>query len=155
MYEKKVITLEEAMKAMDAMLKEAAKIPDIPYAIAIVDNRGELVCCAKQDGCQKFRIDMAIRKARTSAQFRRSTRELEEGLKQSPEGLTISMFGSEYTTIPGGEAIYRPGGEEKGTGEYPREVYGAIGTSGRPAVEDEELAQLGVKIIQDILWPEK
>ena len=80
-------------------------------------------------------------------------RELEKLLKA--EGFDISMFGHEYTTIPGGEPVFDPRGESKGTGESPHEVIGAVGTSGRLSAEDEEIALIGVKVLQDILWPEK
>jgi len=153
MYQKKVIKLETAMKGLETMLKEAAKDPDRPMAIAIVDNRGEMVCFARQDGCQLHRNKMAFRKAYTAAHMRRSVRELDRLLKE--ENFDISMFGPEYTTIPGGEPIYDPRVVSKGTGESPREVVGAVGTSGRLSAEDEQIALLGVKVLQDILWPGK
>jgi uncharacterized protein GlcG (DUF336 family) len=152
MYQKKVIKLETALKGMEAMLQAASKDPDRPMAIAIVDNRGEMVCFARQDGCQLHRNKMAFRKAYTAAHMRRSVRELDKLLKA--EDFDISMFGPEYTTIPGGEPVFDPRDESKGTGESPREVIGAIGTSGRLSAEDEEIALIGVKVLQDILWPE-
>jgi uncharacterized protein GlcG (DUF336 family) len=47
--------------------------------------------------------------------------------------------------IPGGVLLR----EEDGT------IVGAVGTSGRTAEEDEELAQIGAKVYQDILKQKK
>ncbi|MEW6669587.1 MAG: heme-binding protein [Thermodesulfobacteriota bacterium] len=155
MYQKNVLTLKTAMKGMEAMLQEAAKDPSTPFAIAIVDNCGELICFARQDGCQQFRNEMAIKKAYTAAQFRRSTRkQVEEGFK--PEGLDLTMFGlgDRYTTIAGGVPILKPGEEGKKVGQW-RDACGAIGTSGARQDGDERIAMLGLKFIQDILWPKE
>ena len=155
MYQKNVLTLATAMKGMDAMLQEAAKDPSRPFAVAIVDNCGEVICFARQDGCQQFRNEMAIKKAYTAAQFRRSTRkQWEEGFK--PEGLDLTMFNlsTNYTTIAGGVPILKPGEEGKGVGQW-RDACGAIGTSGARQDEDERIALVGLKAIQDILWPRK
>jgi hypothetical protein len=42
-YQRSVLSLDEAHKAMDRMLQEAFKAPDRPVAIAICDDQGELI----------------------------------------------------------------------------------------------------------------
>jgi uncharacterized protein GlcG (DUF336 family) len=155
MYEERGIGLDEAMKVMEAMIQEAKKERSKPMAICIVDQRGEIVCSARMDGCQAFRPKMAFKKAYTAAQYRKSTRELGEVLKA--QGLTIGDFALENTTlIRGGEVIFKPG-EKAGalTETWIYQIVGAIGTSGGTAIEDEVLAKFGQKVAQSILWPEK
>ena len=50
-YQKTVLSLDDAQKAMDRMLQEARKNPQRPVAIAIVDDAGELVSFARMDKC--------------------------------------------------------------------------------------------------------
>lgn len=152
MIKKNSISIDDAFKAMEAMLKEASKDPTRPFAIAIVDNCGELILFAKQDGAQKFREEMAIKKAYTSAQFRRTTKAQQtEGF--DPEGLNLGMFnlGTKFTTIPGGVPILKPGDENKELGQY-RETVGAIGTSGARGDEDERIAMIGAKVLNEMVW---
>ncbi|MDP2917055.1 MAG: heme-binding protein [Dehalococcoidia bacterium] len=152
MYEEKVISLDDALKAMGAMLQEVKKDPNKRWGIAILDNRGELILFLRQDGARQFRSDMAIKKAYTAAIFRRNTHAQGEELKS--QHLDVSMFGSEYTAVPGGEPVLKPGDEKKGRGDW-RECAGAVGTSGAAAAEDERIAQLGAKVLQDLMWPSK
>src|SRR5579863_2632580 len=58
-YEKPVLGLEEARKAMAAMLEEALKTPDRPIAIAICDDQGELVAFARMDRCAPLPLTIA------------------------------------------------------------------------------------------------
>jgi len=50
-YQRSVLSLDEAHKAMDRTLQEAFKAPDRPVAIAICDDQGELVTFARMDKC--------------------------------------------------------------------------------------------------------
>lgn len=149
MYEEKVISLDDALKAMDAMLKEVKKDPNKRWGIAILDNRGEPVLTIRQDGARQFRSEMAFKKAYTAAIFRRSTRAQTEELKG--QGFDVSNFGAQYTGVPGGEPVLKPGDETKGRGDW-RECAGAVGTSGAAATEDERVAQLGAKVLRDLIW---
>ena len=156
MYQRKALSLEEARKAMEAMLEVAAKdFPTFRGAYAIVDERGELICFAKQDNAAPWRTEMAIKKAYSSAQWANSTYDIRMKAFK-PEGLDITKFnlGTKYTPIAGGVPITKPGDDVKDIWQY-REVVGAIGTSVGPELEDERLGLVGVKVIQDILWPAK
>ena len=149
MYQRKVISLVEAKIAVEAAIQEASKKPDRPMAVAVVDDRGELICLERMDEAQKLYGDMAYRKANTAAQFRRDTRELQERLKTIGYSLSDG-FGAPYTVVPGGLPIAK-----EGTPPFSPEVYGGIGASGRTADEDEAIAKAGLKAIQNILWPSK
>ena len=151
MYERQVLGLDEAQKAVQAMIEEAKapKGSSLPMSVAITDYEGHLICLARMDGSRDFNVSMAIRKAYTAAQWRRNTTAVGEVMQRNKWNLT--EFGTEYTVVPGGVAIVKPG-EEKVYGA----TYGAIGVGGRvPAAEDEAIALVGLKAIQDALWPSK
>jgi uncharacterized protein GlcG (DUF336 family) len=144
MYERKVLGLEEVLKAVNTMIKAVPK-GSRPISIAVMDDRGDPICLARMDKAHGFTNEMAMRKAYTSARRRIDTSKLGKHLKES--GWGIGDIGPDYTVIPGGIAIVKPDEDT---------VYGSIGISGRiPASEDEEIALIGLKTLQDTLWPLK
>ena len=73
-FQKPVLSLEEARRAMDRMLQEAhQKFQNRPLAIAIVDDQGELVSFARQDRCAPQPPLIARKKAYTAARTRSNT----------------------------------------------------------------------------------
>ena len=73
-FQKPVLSLEEARRAMDRMLQEAQqKFQNRPVAIAIVDDQGELVSFARQDRCAPQPPTIARKKAYTAARTRSNT----------------------------------------------------------------------------------
>src|SRR5260221_2824629 len=71
------ISMEAAKKAMAAAEAEAAK-NNWAMAIAIVDTGGHLVMLHRLDNTQIGSVRVAEGKARTSAEFRRPTKALED-----------------------------------------------------------------------------
>jgi len=139
-YERKVLGLEEVLKAVQAMIQAVPK-GSRPISVAVMDDRGDLICLARMDGAHGFTNELALRKAYTSARRRIDTNKLGKHLQES--GWSTADFGTDYTVIPGGIVIVKPGEET---------VYGSIGISGRiPASEDEEIALIGLKVLQDSL----
>lgn len=141
MLERKVMGLKEAQIAVEAMIKEIPKGDSRPISICVMDHEASILMMVKTDGAHEFNNRMAIRKAYSSAHWRRSTRALEEmsGRLKWP----LQEFGSEWTMVYGGEPIIDP---KDGT------AYGAIGVAGRiPAADDEAIAKVGVKAILDTL----
>ena len=144
MYDRKVLGLEEVLASVRAMI-EAVPKGTRPISVAVMDDGGDLICLARMDKSHGFTNELAIRKAYTSARRRIDTSKLGKHLKDC--GWSIADLGTSYTVIPGGIVITEPGGET---------VYGSIGVSGRiPASEDEEIALIGLKALQDILWASK
>jgi uncharacterized protein GlcG (DUF336 family) len=143
MRDKKVLGLAEAQVAIQAMIEEAIKDPGKPMAIAIADDRGDIVSFVRMDGALVLYGKMAIKKAYTSAMMRRNTRAGIERRQKQVWGM-LEPVRDEFTLIPGGVVITEPGETV---------VYGGIGASGRAADEDETLALVGLKALQDFLWP--
>lgn len=144
MYDMKVLGLEEVQKAVETMIKEVSK-QIRPASITVVDKVGDLIMLVRTDGARPYNNEMSIRKAYTSARAQRDTSVIGEQWKE--RGWSTSDFGTQYTTVPGGVAIVKPG-----EGSF----YGGIGVAGLiPAAADEAVAKTGLKTIQDALWPSK
>jgi uncharacterized protein GlcG (DUF336 family) len=134
-FEESVIGLDEALKAMLAMLEQAMKEPERPIAIAIVDANGKLVQYARMDRCRSLPQQIAFKKAYTAAIMRSDTAALAERFQSM--GRNISDFGDpNMLALQGGVLIQRPGDEA---------CLGAVGVSGLSAQEDEDLARVGVQ----------
>ena len=154
MYQTAVLGIDEARGALDAMIEECKKEKYWPYGcFAIVDVYGELICFGRMDGAVKQGVTMAIRKAYTSAIWGRSTGAFGKMIDAKKFRRGPSNYGPEYTTILGGVAIIRP--EGKSLRYATPYCIGAIGaaTTG-PGELDEAVAMVGLKHIENKLWPE-
>jgi len=143
MYDKKVLGLTEAEVAFRAIIGGALKDPDSPVAVAVADDRGDIITLTRMTGASWYYAEMATKKAYTAAKLRRDIRKSLELRKGKTWGM-YDALGSGMTMIPGGVAITEPGRTV---------VYGAIGVSGRSDDEDEALAFIGLKAMQAFLWP--
>jgi glc operon protein GlcG len=131
--DQKNITLEAAKKvATDAVAY--AKANNAPGgSIAIVDNGGNLVYLERLDNTFAASADVAIEKAKTSAQFKAPSKKLEDAVNNGRNALiTVGR-----TFLQGGIPIM-----------YNGQVIGAIGVSGAAsAAQDEEIAIAGSKAV--------
>jgi glc operon protein GlcG len=128
------ISLEEAKKAMAAAEAEAAK-NNWAMAIAIVDAGGNLVMLHRMDDTQIGSIRVAEGKARTSVEFRRPTKALEDAAG-SGGGVGLRMLTLGATIAEGGVPIIIDG-----------KVIGAIGASGGASQQDAQVAKAGAEAI--------
>lgn len=135
-YQRPVLSLGEAQKAMERMLQEASKAPDRPVAIAICDDQGELIAFARMDKCAPLPLSIARKKAFTAARTRADTKAFADRLKSM--GRSISDLGEpNLLAIQGGVAIMAADGSP----------LGGIGVSGLAAEEDEAIARIGLGVI--------
>jgi glc operon protein GlcG len=136
-YQKPVLSLEEARRAMDHMLQEVhQKFQNRPVAIAIVDDQGELVSFARQDRCAPQPLIVARKKAYTAARTRTDTKVYADRLKS--QGRSATEFGDpNLLAAQGGVVITGP----------ENTVLGGIGVSGLSAEEDEQIAKVGLQAI--------
>lgn len=108
-------------------------------AIAVADAHGELIAFLRLDGCKLPSLHIAINKAFTAA--REGAESKVVGLRSRQEGFPMTNFGDlRYTAWGGGVPL-----------TYQGKVIGAVGVSGVPEEEDMALAQLGVKIFEQIV----
>ena len=136
-YQKPVLSLEEARRAMDRMLQEVQQsFQNRPVAIAIVDDQGELVSFARQDRCAPQPPIVARKKAYTAARTRTDTKAYADRLRS--QGRSATEFGDpNLLAAQGGVVITGP----------ENAVLGAIGVSGLSAEEDEQIAKVGLQAI--------
>ena len=137
------ITLEEAKKITEAMLKFASEIkPGRPSSFAVVDEAGVLVCFVRMDGGSSLGARVSVNKAYTAIDWKRDTKDIQKIFFSGEAKRDVAWFGEpRHAPIPGGVLLKATNGN----------IVGAVGTSGRTADEDEELAQVGVTTYQDIL----
>jgi uncharacterized protein GlcG (DUF336 family) len=158
MYFKGSVGLDEALGAIQAMLEAIKRQPDKYWqraSLAIVDEGGNLVAFAKMDGLTMMTQDVAIRKARTAAAWRRNVEEVNDLLKTRDWGMT-DFLPTGATRIPGGVAIVdpkEPPPQSVNHNSYRDSCIGAIGVSMAGTWrEDLEIATIGLRYIQNKIW---
>lgn len=151
MYEIKSVGLAEAEVAGKAIIEEASKKGG-PVVAAIVAPDGYLVYLARMDKAPWHAVHMAIKKAYSAARMRSNTRNTGEYIKKNEWVDTGSSHGNDITLVPGGVNIAEPADGTPRSGPL-RSSYGGIGVSGRPGDEDEALAFIGLKALQEHVWP--
>ena len=132
MYNKSMISLDQAQAAIKAMIDDYNKDPNRRKVdMAVVDDAGNLLAYARMDRC--LRPTFAIRKAYTSALRSMDTVAFAEQL--STQGRTVVSFGDpQLIAIPGGVVAVKDGA-----------VVGAIGVGGLPSgLDDESIAKAGL-----------
>ena len=135
MYDKSMLSLDQAQNAIKAMIDDYNRDPNRRKVdMAVVDDAGNLLAYARMDRC--LRPTFAIRKAYTSAVRSMDTVAFAEQLRT--QGRTVESFGDpQLVAIPGGVAVMHDGS-----------VVGAIGVGGLPSgLDDEAIAKAGVKAL--------
>ena len=135
MYEKSMISLEQAQAAIEAMIADYNKNTDRRKVdMAVVDDAGNLLAYARMDRC--LRPTFAIRKAYTSAVRGVDTLAFSEQL--ASQNRSIESFGDpQLIAIPGGVVALKSGA-----------VVGAIGVGGLPSgIDDESIAKAGLEAL--------
>lgn len=122
------INLETAKKVATASAAEARK-NSWNVAIAIVDNHGFLVYYEMMDNTQTAGGNVAVEKAKTSAGYRRPSKEFEDNIA-SGRNSVLGLPG--VTPIEGGLPLVVDG-----------KMIGAIGVSGVVAAQDGQIAKAG------------
>jgi glc operon protein GlcG len=122
------VNLETAKKIGSAAIAEAKK-NNWNVAVAVVDNHGFLVYYEMLDDTQTASANVAVEKARTSAMYRRPTKEFEDGIAG---GRTAILGLPGVTPIEGGLPLVVAG-----------KMIGAIGVSGVNSSQDAVVARAG------------
>ena len=139
-----VISLELAKKMADACEAKKATKDWNPINIAIVDSGADLILFRRQDNAFLGSIDIAIKKAISSAMIPRSTRKVGElaygengNLGPRPGIATVDFL----VPFAGGLPIRTESGH----------LLGAIGVSGASSDQDEECAQAAIDAVRGLL----
>ena len=132
MYDKPMLSLEQAQAAITAMIADHNKDSSRRKVdMAVVDDAGNLLAYARMDRC--LRPTFALRKAYTSAVRGMDTLAFSEQLNST--GRSLESFGdSQLIALPGGVVVLKDGA-----------VVGAIGGGGLPSgIDDQSIAQAGL-----------
>lgn len=130
------VSLAQAQGAIDAAIADA-ETRGLRMVIAVVDAGANLVALARMDGAQLVSLDVAIKKARTSALIQAPTAAL--GPLVQPGG---QFYGAEITN----EGLISFGGGLPLAGADGA-VIGAIGVSGSTAEDDAAVAEAGASAL--------
>jgi uncharacterized protein GlcG (DUF336 family) len=121
------LALSDAHRLVTLAVAEAKRLNAPGGAIAVVDTGGHLVALERLDGTFPASAAVAAEKARTSAVFRKPTRDFENAIKN---GRTSLVAVDVMLPLQGGVPIIRDGN-----------VIGAIGVSGAAsAQQDDDIA---------------
>lgn len=131
---KKVLTLAAAKKIAALAYAEAEK-NGWKVVIAVLDDGGHLLYLERMDGAQLASVRVAQDKARSAVLFKRPTKALEEAVTG---GRTVMMKLAGAIPVEGGFPILVAG-----------EMLGAIGVSGVTSAQDSQVAQAGLKALEE------
>jgi glc operon protein GlcG len=132
------LTLDLAEHALRAAQGRAGEL-GTPMTVAVVDEGGRLVLCARADGTGFFTPETARAKAVAAAAFRRSTTELAElAAKGSAFWKTVPVIlEGQALPTPGGTPIVRSG-----------RIIGGIGCGGGTGEQDQQCADAGAAAVK-------
>ena len=129
------LTMDGAKKVAEAAASYA-KANGAAGNIAVVDEGGHLLYFMRLDGSFAAGANVSIGKARTSATFKKPTKEFEDIINQGRFTMTALP---DFTPLQGGVPIVHEG-----------QVVGAIGVSGaKSAQQDEDVAMAGAAAIAE------
>jgi uncharacterized protein GlcG (DUF336 family) len=124
----------EAAEAIVAAAKAEAQAIGQPMNIAVVDAGGHLVAFARMDGSIFASIDIAQRKAYTSAAMKLPTGGLKDVTQPGAPLYGLEHSSGGLVTFAGGIPLPGPDGEP----------VGAIGVSAGTVEQDQQVAEAGV-----------
>jgi glc operon protein GlcG len=124
------VTLDQAKRAMAAAELEAMK-NSWQVAIAILDSGGNMVMFHKIDNTQLSASEGAEGKARTSLQFKRPSKALDDAIAAGGGGMRLLAL-KDITPLEGGIPLVANGA-----------IVGAIGVSGALSAQDAQVAKAG------------
>ena len=133
------LTLDQANRIIDAILRRAAEINCRPLSVIVVEPGCKVKAFQKEDGSSMIRFEMAYGKAYAALALGRSSRLVRVRNEEKPAFMRYLIAASDDQLFPegGGMQIRDASGE----------VIGAVGVTGDTEERDEELAVHGIRAI--------
>ncbi len=131
MKSKPCLTLEDCKKMIAACEAEARR-NQWEVVIAILDDGGHLLMLERMDGATPANAEIAVRKGRSAAISRRSTKAWEDRIRDG----RMAILKMPVLPVQGGIPVI-----------YQGVCVGGIGVSGVASHEDEQIAQAGADIL--------
>ena len=136
MYDRQVMDVEDALRAVDAALEAGSAEGAGPLAVAVVDDNGDLVAFARTDGTPIFHRQHAVRKAYTASCVGADLGDF--AAWRAEKGMSTADLGDGFVGAAFGGVVVRSAGA----------VIGAIGVQGSDREVDERLAQVALDALQ-------
>ena len=131
------ITLAQADRLIDAVLKRGAELDCRPLAMIVVELGCKVKAFKKEDGSSMLRFEMAYGKAYAALALGRSSKLVKVRAEEKPGFMR-------YLSTVSGEQIFAEGGGHL-IRDANGEVIGAVGVTGETEERDEELAAHGIR----------
>jgi glc operon protein GlcG len=131
-YSSRVVTLAEA-KTVAAAAEAEARKNGWTMVIVILESNGQQVLAQKMDGTQYGSNEVALKKAHTSANFRRPSSYFQDAVKAG----TLNSIFTGATAVEGGELLLVEG-----------KIVGSIGVSGGTGAQDGIVARAGAAALK-------
>jgi uncharacterized protein GlcG (DUF336 family) len=131
------ISLAQASAVVDATLKKARELKQMPQTAVVLDAGGHVVCAKREDGSGIIRFEVAVGKAYGALGMGWGSRTMMERAAQNPNFLTaiVAASGGRMVPNPGGILIRDGGGQ----------ILGALGISGDTGDNDEIIGVAGIE----------
>lgn len=131
------ISLAQASAVVDATLKKARELKQMPQTVVVLDAGGHVVCAKREDGSGIIRFEVAVGKAYGALGMGWGSRTMMERAAQNPNFLTaiVAASGGRMVPNPGGILIRDGGGQ----------ILGALGISGDTGDNDEIIGVAGIE----------
>ena len=133
------ITLQQAMVVLASAEKRAAEL-EVPMAIAVVDDGGNLKAQHRMDGASLAAIEVSLGKAFTAVATNASTADLAAQCQPGQPLYGLQATHNGKIVIFGGGVPLRANGK----------LVGAVGTSGGSVEEDVIVAEAAAATFTDI-----
>lgn len=134
------VSLGLAMRALQGALDQARTL-NVAVSIVIVDGSGQPIHLAQMDDAPFACQEIALRKARTAAGFRASTRGWEERLAGASPAVRQGLPLQEGLVLFGGGEPFIVEGQ----------LLGAVGVSGASEAQDQACALAACRVVTDSL----
>jgi len=131
------VTLDQASSIVDATLKKARELKQMPQTVVVLDTGGHVVCAKREDGSGIVRFEVAVGKAYGALGMGWGSRTMMERAAQNPNFLTAIAAAS------GGRLVPNPGGVL--IRDVSNHILGAVGISGDTGDNDEIIAIVGIE----------
>lgn len=131
-----LLTSSQAKQVIAAGEAHAAAL-GIPVVIAVVDAGVHLKAFSRMDGAVLGSIDIALKKARTSALFQVNSEAVWEYCKPGAPAHALELTNDGLAPFGGGALLRNADGE----------VLGAVGASGAAVAQDAEIAAAAAAVL--------
>lgn len=133
-----MISLHKAKKALEASEAKAKEL-GITVTTVIVDGSGLIIASSRMDNALPVSPRFAFTKAFTAAVLRMPTNVLADfAIPGKPYFGITSIYGGEFTTIPGGIPI-----------QMEKAVVGGVGVGGGEPPQDVQCAEAALKVLSE------